>query len=152
LLGLSNREQLIELLYSCAKQNTVRAITIVNELYEKNGDISACFFELLSICRDTLVVKNVASPLRFLNVSDAENFAALKSRVKYVLDIAKENEVDILILGAWGCGVFGQDPADVANLLKHYLTTTHKCFKTVVFAVPKGNNANYSEFKKVFCS
>ena len=72
LLGLSNREQLIELLYSCAKQNTVRAITIVNELYEKNGDISACFFELLAICRDTLVVKNVASPTRFLNVSDTE--------------------------------------------------------------------------------
>ncbi len=72
LLGLSNREQLIELLYACSKQNTVRAISIVNDLYEKNGDISACFFELLSICRDVLVVKNVASPLRFLNVSDAE--------------------------------------------------------------------------------
>ena len=72
LLGLSNREQLIELLYACSKQNTVRAISIVNELYEKNGDMSACFFELLSICRDVLVVKNVASPLRFLNVSDAE--------------------------------------------------------------------------------
>ncbi len=72
LLGLSNREQLIELLYASAKQNTVRAIAIVNELYEKNGDISSCFFELLSLCRDTLVVKNVASPTRFLNCTDAE--------------------------------------------------------------------------------
>lgn len=72
LLGLSNREQLIELLYSCAKQNTVRAIAIVNELYEKNGDITSCFFELLTICRDTLIVKNVASPERFVNCTDAE--------------------------------------------------------------------------------
>ena len=71
-LGLSNREQLIELLYACAKQNTVRAIAIVNELYEKNGDITSCMFELLSICRDVLVVKNVASPMRFLNVTDTE--------------------------------------------------------------------------------
>lgn len=100
----------------------------------------------------TCAAPNRYAAQKYLNVSDAENFAALKSRVKYVLDIAKENEVDILILGAWGCGVFGQDPADVANLFRHYLTTTHKCFKTVVFAVPKGNNANYSEFKKVFCS
>ena len=72
LLGLSNREQLIELLYSCAKQNTVRAIFILNELYEKNGDISSCFFELLTICRDALIVKNVASPSRFINCTDAE--------------------------------------------------------------------------------
>lgn len=72
LLGLSNREQLIELLYSCSKQNTIRAITIVNELYEKNGDISACFFELLSLCRDALIIKNVASPSRFINASEAE--------------------------------------------------------------------------------
>jgi len=72
LLGLSNREQLLELLFSCAKQNTVRAVSIVNGLYEKNGDISSCFFELLAMCRDTLIVKNVASPSRFLNCTDAE--------------------------------------------------------------------------------
>lgn len=72
LLGLSNREILIELLYSCSKQNTVRAISLVNELYEKNGDITSCFYELLSICRDTLIIKNVASPTRFLNCSEAE--------------------------------------------------------------------------------
>ncbi len=72
LLGLSNREQLIELLFSCAKQNTVRAISIVNELYEKNGDISSCFFEFLSLCRDILIVKNVASPTRFVNCTDFE--------------------------------------------------------------------------------
>lgn len=72
LLGLSNREQLIELLYSCAKQNTVRAISLLNELYEKNGDITSCFFELLTICRDSLIVKNVASPTRFINCTDTE--------------------------------------------------------------------------------
>ena len=83
LLGLSNKEILIELLYSCTKQNTVRAISLVNELYEKNGDISACFFELLSICRDTLIIKNVASPSRFLNLSDAD-FTKLSEIADYV--------------------------------------------------------------------
>ncbi|MBE6700974.1 MAG: DNA polymerase III subunit gamma/tau [Ruminococcaceae bacterium] len=72
LLGLSNKEQLIELIYSCAKQNTVRALTITDELHEKNGDITSCFFELLSICRDILIVKNVSSPSRFINCTETE--------------------------------------------------------------------------------
>ncbi len=72
LLGLSNREQLLELLYACSKQNTIRALTIVNELYEKNSDITSSFFELLTICRDTLIVKNVPSPSRFMNTTESE--------------------------------------------------------------------------------
>ncbi len=92
LLGLSNREQLIELLYSCAKQNTVRAIAIVNELYEKNGDISSCFFELLSICRDTLVVKNVASPSRFVNCTEAE-----LQRLGEIADILSNDTLNFFI-------------------------------------------------------
>ena len=72
LLGHSNREQLLELLYASSKQNTIRALTIVNELYEKNSDITSSFFELLTICRDTLIVKNVPSPMRFINTTESE--------------------------------------------------------------------------------
>lgn len=91
-LGLSNREQLIELLYSCAKQNTVRAIAIVNELYEKNGDITSCFFELLSICRDVLIVKNVASPMRFLSITDAEF-----DRLNEIADFVSNDTINFFI-------------------------------------------------------
>lgn len=91
-LGLSNKEQLIELLYACAKQNTVRAIAIVNELYEKNGDITSCFFELLSICRDVLIVKNVASPTRFLNATDKE-----LARLSEISDIISNDTLNFYI-------------------------------------------------------
>ena len=63
--------------------------------------------------------------------------------------IAKNNEVDTLILGAYGCGVFGQDPYEVASIFKEYLDEC-KCFKTVVFAVPNGKNGNYEAFIKTF--
>ena len=90
---------------------------------------------------------------KYQNVSDEENTKVLRSRIKFVLDMATVNEVDTLILGAYGCGVFGQDPNEVANIFKEYLTTTHKgCFSKVVFAIPNGRDKNLQAFEKVFCS
>ena len=73
------------------------------------------------------------------------------SRIKFILDIAKDNHVDTLVLGAFGCGVFGQNPREVANIFKKLLDTSFKgCFKKVVFGIPKGNNDNLEQFKLVF--
>ena len=73
--------------------------------------------------------------------------STLKSRVQFIIDIAKENHVDTLILGAYGCGVFKQNPADVAKVFSEEIGY----FQKVIFAVPgKLNAENYNEFKKVF--
>ena len=89
---------------------------------------------------------------RYQHVQNEENTKVLKSRIKFVLDIAKENHVGTLILGAFGCGVFGQDAGEVAEIFKEYLETTHKCFEKVVFAVPEGKDKNLESFKTVFNS
>ena len=39
-------------------------------------------------------------------ISYEENTKALASRIKFMYDVAEDNSVDTLILGAWGCGVF----------------------------------------------
>ena len=68
-----------------------------------------------------------------------------------MLDIAKYNDVDTLILGAYGCGVFGQNPKEVAEIFKECLNTTHKsCFNKVIFAIPDGRDNNLQAFEKVF--
>ena len=72
LLGLSNREQLIELIYSCAKQNTSRALLLLEQLYASNGDLTTCFTEMLDICRDLLIIHNVSSPSMYINASEEE--------------------------------------------------------------------------------
>ncbi len=72
LLGLTNREQLLELLYSASRQNTSRALALLEELYNKNGDLTTCFSELLDICRDILVIQNVSSPSVYINASEDE--------------------------------------------------------------------------------
>lgn len=62
----------------------------------------------------------------------------LKRRAELVLGIAEAHEVDVLVLGAWGCGVFRNDPRIVARIFAELLNTPGKfagCFREVVFAV-----------------
>lgn len=98
----------------------------------------------------TCAAPNKSAAQKYLNVSDEENTKILRSRIKFVLDIAKDNSVNTLILGAYGCGVFGQDASEVANVFKEYLFLTHKCFERVIFAIPNGRDGNLESFKKVF--
>jgi DNA polymerase-3 subunit gamma/tau len=77
LLGLSNREQLLELIYSASNRNTTRALALLEELYTKNGDLTTCFTELLDLCRDILIIQNVSSPRTYINTTDDE-FKRLK--------------------------------------------------------------------------
>ena len=58
-----------------------------------------------------------------------------------------------LVLGAWGCGAFGNDPVMVADCFRQALETDHlkSYFETVCFAVyGKEDSKNYSAFKSVF--
>ena len=57
-------------------------------------------------------------------------------RIDMVLAIAKQYQHDTLVLGAWGCGVFGNDPEQVAELFMEALQNKYKNqFKKVVFAI-----------------
>jgi len=53
-----------------------------------------------------------------------------------------------LVLGAWGCGVFGNDPATVAKLFNEALIE-FSCFRRVIFAVldPKMASVFSEEFQ-----
>lgn len=82
------------------------------------------------------------------NAAIEENSIVLDSRIRFVLDVAAVNGVKTLILGAFGCGVFGQDPVEVASTFKKYLPGY--LFDTIVFAVPDKASANYRSFSKVF--
>lgn len=102
-------------------------------------------------CADviTCAAPNVSVGRRYGWDIEEDNLEALDSRIKFVLDIAAENEVETLILGAYGCGVFGQDPKQVAALFMKHLAT-HAVFKRVIFAIPNNFHAeNYEAFCEV---
>lgn len=66
----------------------------------------------------------------------AEVCAVMARRVRRVLAIAALHEHSALVLGAWGCGVFRNDPAVVAGLFAEALAGPfHGAFAEGVFAV-----------------
>jgi uncharacterized protein (TIGR02452 family) len=64
--------------------------------------------------------------------------ATMRHRIDSILAIAHRYRHRALVLGAWGCGVFGNDPAAVANWFREALTSRSQfasVFDRVVFAV-----------------
>ena len=49
-------------------------------------------------------------------VTREQNNVVMRERIRIILEIAKREKVNTFIVGAWGCGVFGQDPNVVAKL------------------------------------
>lgn len=62
----------------------------------------------------------------------------LTERASKVLALAASRQCDALVLGAWGCGVFRNDPGTVASIFYDFLRPqglyTH-CFRHVLFSV-----------------
>jgi uncharacterized protein (TIGR02452 family) len=60
----------------------------------------------------------------------------MEKRVRKVLSIAAGHGHDAVVLGAWGCGVFQNDPAMIADLFRAALTGPFRAaFARVAFAV-----------------
>lgn len=65
-----------------------------------------------------------------------EIFGAMEVRTDKMLALALDQGNETLILGAWGCGVFKNDPEEIAELFRKYLHGKYKNkFKRVVFAI-----------------
>lgn len=59
-----------------------------------------------------------------------------KRRIDHMLATAFSQQSECLILGAWGCGVFQNDPVKVAGYFKELLEGKYaNCFKKIVFAI-----------------
>ena len=73
-------------------------------------------------------------------------------RIDHVLSAAYDQNADTLILVAFGCGVFGNDPYTVSDMFQDLLENKYKnAFKTILFAIPIGRKPeNYDAFAKIF--
>ena len=95
------------------------------------------------------VITCAAPNLNWTIVEDDELYMIQKERIGRVVDVAASNRAESLVLGAFGCGVFGNDPAIVAKASKDVLSERPGCFRKVVFAI-YGNRENLSAFKEAF--
>ncbi len=82
---------------------------------------------------------------------DAELFGCHVKRAIHMLTCAADKGADMLVLGAFGCGAFQNNPEVVARAFKTALQEFPKVFRRVEFAVycPPGGSRNYEVFKRV---
>lgn len=77
--------------------------------------------------------------------------ATLRRRAALVLGVAVHHGVERFVLGAWGAGVFGNDPAVVADAFGALLEGRFAgAFAEVVFAIHGGAGANHAAFARRF--
>ncbi|MBO4489339.1 MAG: TIGR02452 family protein [Bacteroidales bacterium] len=76
----------------------------------------------------------------------------LYNKMRTLFRIAMAHRQKTLVLGAWGCGAFGNPPRHVARLFKEMLAEPEfeHAFQHIVFAIKGGpNGGNYTPFKEV---
>lgn len=72
----------------------------------------------------------------------------LRVRIDHILRQFAVMQCEQLVLGAYGCGVFSNNPYFVADVFKNWIKNHNGVFEHVVFAIPKGSN--YYVFMEVF--
>lgn len=134
--------------YEWNKKNLNKALYKNRAIYSKNvrflrGEESVRVDVL------TCASPNFKAANKYKNVTREENHEVLKNRIKFIKNICENHEVKTLILGAYGCGVFRQDPYEVALLFQTIFTNSE--IENIYYAVPDEiNSENFNAFNKVF--
>lgn len=159
-------------LYPCIAQ--------MNEMYESNKKYKSCLYlddmiyspDVPVLRQDDGTLLETPYLVSFLT-SPAVNAGVLSKnekekieevmllRLEKLLSIAVVKRYKTLVLGAWGCGVFMNDPEKIAAYFHHQLLKNQdsaksalfeNVFERVVFAIyaPSVDNANVTPFLKLF--
>lgn len=99
------------------------------------------------------VITCAAPNLRYGNSCDSDSIYNLHiKRAEHIISAAIDNQAEILVLGAFGCGAFRNDPYVVARAYKNVLDRFRTYFERIEFAIfTAGNESlNYTAFSEVF--
>ncbi|MCD7892337.1 MAG: TIGR02452 family protein [Erysipelotrichaceae bacterium] len=138
--------QFVDAYYRINRKDLNHSLYYNRALYSQN----IFFFDEVSNHYQTDILTCAAPNYREASrqgISKEVNNDILKKRSQYLLDIASKEKAEVLILGAWGCGVFQQDPYTMATIFKELIADYD--FDEIIFAVPKGRNHNYEAFKEI---
>ncbi|MBR3776957.1 MAG: TIGR02452 family protein [Kiritimatiellae bacterium] len=75
-------------------------------------------------------------------------------RLARILDVASANGAEAVVLGAFGCGAFRNDPTVVASAAAAVIPSYRTLFRTIEFAVycRPGDASNYTAFRNIMRS
>ena len=91
---------------------------------------------------------------RKAKISDRDLLELHEKRLKRILDVAVDNDDEVVILGAFGCGAFQNKPDIVAKAASNVIGDFLHLFKNIEFAVycsPR-DSRNYDVFKRLLAN
>jgi len=75
----------------------------------------------------------------------------MRIRIRKMLTLCAVQGYEHLVLGAWGCGTFGNDPEMIAELFREKLTDHFAgCFRHIVFAIKTDDDRIFQPFNTRF--
>ncbi len=98
------------------------------------------------------VISSSAPNLKDKKILDSELYNIIITRIKNIFEVAIENEIEVLILGAFGCGSFNNNSLVNAKAFKEICDSYKGLIKTIVFAIPDESDeksANYRIFENI---
>ena len=90
------------------------------------------------------VITCAAPELYKLRTRPVDYESQITSRIKKILDVACKERVEVLILGAWGCGAF-KNPSEIVAKVFHTLLPNYD-FEAVEFALASREDVSNSVF------
>lgn len=114
-------------------------------------DVISCAAPNLRVRTGNIHNPEMAVPV---HLTAEEQYVLHLKRAKHILHIAASKRVAALILGAFGCGAFANDPWAVARAYKDALEEYGQYFSYVEFAVycRPNETRNYDAFRDTFAS
>lgn len=127
-----------ETYYAWNRKNLNRSLYLDRALWSPDVEFERAGTAPVKCAVITCAAPNFRAASRYLGVSRAENAAALRSRIRFLKDVAEATGTKTLVAGAFGCGVFGQDPFETAEIFLDEFGSSG--IEDVVFAIPGGRN------------
>lgn len=118
---------------------TDRALYLEDVTFSRKGNMKKAGVVVIAAPNRTRALENHRSP------EGCDQ--ALSFRIEAIMRIAAAGGADSLVVGAFGCGSYGNDPAQVAGLFGAWLDAHPGVFEEVVFAVPR---ASFEAFNAAF--
>lgn len=102
---------------------------------------------------DCLAVAGLRQPKLIRGKFQPKDEELLRTKIRQIFQIADYHRHDYLVLGALGCGAFGNPPEEVARIFKEELANFRHSFVKIVFAVLcKRDLYNYEVFSRILSS
>ena len=149
-----------ECLFRCSNLSTISTdfypLKPNEALYTKDSIFIKNFYynDMEPVICDTVTIPaiNLNSFARYDDLqSDLDYENITKDKIRLMLSLCISNHVENVILGAWGCGVFKNEPQTIAQYFKDVIKEGYNNFDNIVFAIINDHNSvdnNYKIFKE----